>query len=194
MRILGICCCLLLLVLLQVQDTLAKNNASAKCAMTKAHLVELLVQEAHPIHASVTTVDFNPKTRSLEVACKIFTDDLEEAIRKTSGVQLYIGSAKENPAQTTAKIEEYLRRHFRAEADGKPLPRWSFIGKEIEGDAVWCYIEIPNMPLLKSLTVSNTVLTDVHDDQTNLVNVSINGQRRSAVLRKNKISEVLDFQ
>jgi hypothetical protein len=152
-----------------------------------------IVSALHPIHASVTTVDLNPKTRSLEVACKIFADDLEEVIRITTGVQLYIGSQKENPAQTTAKIEEYLRKHFRAEADGKPLSRWSFIGKEIEGDAVWCYLEVPNISKFKALTVSNTVLTDLHDDQTNLVNVNINGQRKSAVLRKNKTSETLDF-
>ncbi len=147
----------------------------------------------HPIHASITTVDLNAKTRSLEISCKIFADDLEEAIRKSTGVQLYIGSAKENKTQTATKIEEYLRNHFRIEADGKPLPRWTFVGRELEGDAVWCYLEVPNVPALKRLLLSNTVLTDVHDDQTNLVNVTINGQRRSAVLRKTKVAETLEF-
>jgi hypothetical protein len=147
----------------------------------------------HPIHASITTIDLNPRTHSFEIACKIFADDLEEAIRKATGVQLYIGSAKENPKQTAAKIEEYLRQHFRVEADGKALPRWTFVGREIEGDAVWCYLEVQNVPALKRLLVSNTALHDLHDDQTNLVNVSINGTRRSAVLRKGKEVETLEF-
>lgn len=147
----------------------------------------------HPIHASVTTIDFNAKNHTLEISCKIFADDLEEAIRKTTGVQLYIGSPKENASQSAAKIEEYLRRHFRLEAEGKPLPRWTFVGRELEGDAVWCYCEVPNISGVKRLLVSNTVLTDLHDDQTNLVNVTIKGQRRSAVLRKSKEAETLEF-
>lgn len=147
----------------------------------------------HPIHASITTIDLNPKTRSFEIACKIFADDLEEVIRKTTGTQLYIGSAKENPKQTNAKIEEYLRSHFRVEADGKALPRWTFVGRELEGDAVWCYLEVQNVPALKRLLVSNTALHDLHDDQTNLVNVTILGTRRSAVLRRGKEVETLEF-
>ncbi|MCS6807593.1 MAG: hypothetical protein RML40_02770 [Bacteroidota bacterium] len=147
----------------------------------------------HPIHASIMVIDFNPAPRSLEISCKIFADDLEEIIRKTTGIQLYIGSAKEIPSQTNAKLEEYLRKHFSAEADGKALSRWVFIGQELEGDAVWCYIEVPNVSPPKRLIVSNTILMDLYDDQTNLVNVNIYGQRRSAVLRKSRTSEVLEF-
>jgi hypothetical protein len=147
----------------------------------------------HPIHASITTVEFNPKAHTLEIACKVFADDLEEAIKKTTGTQLYLGSSKE-PRTATAVIEEYLRRHvqFTDEAK-KPFARWKFVGRETEGDAVWCYLEVPNVQFVKQLTLSNTILLDLHDDQTNLVNVSVGAVRRSAVIRKGKDAETLQF-
>jgi hypothetical protein len=33
----------------------------------------------HPIHATVTSIEYNTKTKGFEVSCKIFADDLEEA-------------------------------------------------------------------------------------------------------------------
>ena len=38
----------------------------------------------HPYHLSVTEIKFNDKNSSLEVACKMFTADLENALKKTT--------------------------------------------------------------------------------------------------------------
>jgi hypothetical protein len=147
----------------------------------------------HPIHASITTIELNTKAHTLEIACKIFADDLEECVKKATGTQLYLGSPKELP-NASALIEGYLRRHVRFAGDAQKLfASWKFVGRETEGDAVWCYLEIPNVHAVKRLTISNTVLTDLHDDQTNLVNVTVGTVRRSAVFRKGKDSETLEF-
>ena len=156
-----------------------------------------LAERLHPIHVSLTTIDYNAQTRSLEITCKIFADDLEDAIKKTSGSQLYLGSQKENRALATAKIEEYLRRHFRVEFVGAPaLAEWTFVGRELEGDAMWCYLEYAGVALPSPrprVKIAQTVLLDFYDDQTNVVNVSVGSERRSALIRKSKLSEILDF-
>jgi hypothetical protein len=147
----------------------------------------------HPIHATVTTIEYNAKTKIFEMSCKFFADDLEEVIKRATGTQAFIGSGAKEVKNLNALLEQYLRKHVRLEADGKPLTSWTFVGKELEGEAVWCYMELPATPSVKRLLVENTVLMELYDDQTNLVNVQIPPTRRSALLRKNKQAETLEF-
>jgi hypothetical protein len=151
------------------------------------------VQARHPIHATVTTIEYNAKTKMFEMSCKIFADDLEESIKRASGTQAYIGSGTKEVKNVNALLEQYLRTHIRLEADGKPLAGWNFVGRELEGEAVWCYIEMDAAPAVKRLLVKNTILMELYDDQTNLVNVQIASTRRSALLRKNTSVETLEF-
>lgn len=146
----------------------------------------------HPIHATVTTIEYNAKTKAFELAVKIFADDLEEAVKRATGTQLLLGSPKE-VKNSNALLEQFLHKNIRLEQGNTPLQQWKFIGKELEGEAVWCYVEIPANEITKRLMVQNTVLTDVYDDQTNLVNVQIGSTRRSTLLRKAKPSDVLEF-
>jgi hypothetical protein len=187
----------LALMLLAARATPTSSRDDCATAAGGETCFNEVARESHPIHVSLTTIDFNPQERSLEITCKIFADDLEDAIKKTSGAQLYLGSQKENPAFATAKIEEYLRRHFRVEFVGAPaLAEWTFVGRELEGDAMWCYLEYASVALPSPrprVKVAQTVLLDLYDDQTNVVNLSIGGERRSALIRKAKHSEILDF-
>jgi hypothetical protein len=151
------------------------------------------VYARHPIHATVTTIEYNAKTKAFELSCKIFADDLEEAVKRATGTQAFIGSGTKEVKNVNALLEQYFRKHLRIEADGKPLANWSFVGKELEGEAVWCYVELSNTPVMKRLLIENSVLMEMYDDQTNLVNVQIGSKRRSALLRKNKQVETLEF-
>lgn len=151
------------------------------------------VYARHPIHATVTTIEYNAKTKVFELACKVFADDLEEAVKRATGTQAFIGSGAKEAKNVNVLLEQYLRKHLRIEADGKPLTNWTFVGKELEGEAVWCYVELAATPAIKRLLVENTVLMEMYDDQTNLVNVQIGSTRRSALLRKNKTVETLEF-
>ena len=37
----------------------------------------------HPIYVSVTEIEHNAKEKTLEISCKIFTDDFEKALKAT---------------------------------------------------------------------------------------------------------------
>ncbi|TAE27514.1 MAG: hypothetical protein EAZ92_09365 [Candidatus Kapaibacterium sp.] len=164
--------------------------------LAAAHWTTYHHRHAHPIHASVTALDYNATTKSFELSCKIFADDLETVLKQSSGVQVMLGSAKE-VKNINEILEQYFRKHLAFRADGKPLVAWKFLGKELEGEAVWCYIEIPISNVLntipKQLHIQNSVLMELYDDQTNLVNAQIGSVRRSTLLRKNKQQEVFEF-
>ena len=49
-----------------------------------------------------------------------------------------------------------------------------------------CYIEITNINTVESMTIQNTILFDVLEDQQNIIHAKINNQRESVMLIKEK--------
>jgi hypothetical protein len=65
---------------------------------------------------------------------------------------------------------------------------YQYIGKEKEGDATWIYLEMPVNETIKGSKIQNTVLMDSFDDQTNVVNIFVNNEKKSYLFTvKNKI-------
>lgn len=170
-------------------------------AMLFVALLTLLVTlyhsvESHPIHISVVQLDYNAKTRSVELAIKIFADDLEAVINKQQNVVLRLGTPREL-STASALIFEYVVRHLKVGINGKSPSALQLVGKELEEEAVWVYVEIPNaapsVSAIKTLTLANTILMDYYDDQSNLLNASVGELRRSALFRKGKETAVIEF-
>jgi RecG-like helicase len=74
----------------------------------------------HPYYMSVTEFEYKPAEKEVQVACKIFTDDLEEALKKEykRKVDILNTSAKKENEQL---LNRYLQQHLRLQLDGKTL-------------------------------------------------------------------------
>ena len=61
---------------------------------------------------------------------------------------------------------------------------YTYIGKKYDNDVVIIYLEISDVGFndLKSISVTNDVLTDLYDEQKNLVHIKWKGQKKSFVL------------
>lgn len=143
--------------------------------------------QAHDYHASITDVKYNPKTQNLEVALRVFTDDLENALSQRN-------KGKVSYSSQSDKIKQYLAEYLRASLSfelvkGKPL-RQRIIGSEEETDAVWIYIEVPvQKAAFSQLYVKNAVFTELFNDQMNVVNINYKGNISSVLLQKNDIEK-----
>ena len=131
----------------------------------------------HPFYVSVTEITHNRETRSIEITCKIFADDLEDILKKNykSTVDL---TAQGQQAQNNRLISDYFTHHLSLAADGKPV-KLSYVGFEKERESAYCYFEVPNVSTLKSLKVFNSILQDLTSEQINIMHVSVNGTRKS---------------
>ncbi|WP_255474038.1 DUF6702 family protein [Pontibacter qinzhouensis] len=136
---------------------------------------------AHDYHASITDISYNPKTQRLEVAIKVFMDDLEDALsKKTKGKIVY-----SKAAHVQQHLQAYLQQHLVFEQEkGKPLQH-HFLGSEAETDAVWAYVEVPVQHATLPLLVHNTVLMELFNDQMNIVNINSKGKTNSLLFQKN---------
>jgi len=148
-------------------------------------------QILHPFFVSITQIDYNAKTKYLEISMKVFSDDFAACIEKQGGGKLYLHTNKEN-SQANALIEKYILQNFSISVNNKPL-NIKFLGKEKEDDATWIYLEIPNVNKVQSLNISNKILLECYDSQTNMVNANVNGTKKSLVLKRNNASGALNF-
>jgi len=156
-------------------------------------LVYAFVLGLHPIHISVSEINYSEKDRALQITSRIFIDDLELAIRaQRNSPELDITRPPEG-ITTAQLVEQYLAQHFRIKIDGKPA-RLNMLGIETEDLAFVCYIEIENVKKMKTLEVMNDVITEIHDDQSNLVHVTYKAPVKSARLMRGKVSEVFTFE
>lgn len=137
---------------------------------------------AHDYHASIADVRFNPRTQSLEVAVKVFMDDLEDALSKRFKSKVEYSSSSE---QVKKYLSDYLSANLAFEVEkGKPLQQ-RFVGSEEDADVVWMYVEVPvKKSSLPQLYVKNAVLTELFSDQMNVVNINYKGNTESVLLQR----------
>jgi hypothetical protein len=72
----------------------------------------------------------------------------------------------------------------------------TFIGKKYDNDIIVCYLEVPkvNFKGLKSISIINEVLTDVFEDQQNVIHFKFNNQKKSFVLSQENNKGMLNLQ
>lgn len=134
----------------------------------------------HDFHTSLTQMQFNPKEKGFEISVRVFTDDLEKALTAEGGQKIQVlGRANIDPL-----VEKYIRKHFSLTDARKQRRAFSYVGHEAEGDANWIYLELPADASLKTADLQQDVLMELFDDQVNLVNTQVNGQRKTYVFRK----------
>ncbi len=164
---------------------------------TEAHLRENSPLEGgqgsviHPFYVSVCAIDHNVKTKSLEITFKIFTEDLESALEDQTKERLRLGSKDESP-RAELYIKNYLERNVTLQVNGDTIA-FSFVGKEIEVDEAWCYVEVAHVPSVRKLTVRNSLLMEKFEAQQNLVHVKVGGKQKSLVLWKDKKEGTVEF-
>lgn len=145
----------------------------------------------HPFYVSITEINHNAKDKTLEISCKIFIDDMEEVLKKNYSKLIDFSNEKQK-AQNEALITDYVLKHLTIAADGKAT-RLSFVGFEKDKESVYCYFEVANVPHIKKLNLTNSLLQDLNEEQINILHVIVNGGRKSYKLDYPKKEASFEF-
>ncbi len=147
--------------------------------------------KAHPFYVSICQLNYNEQTNSLEISVKTFSDDLLLALENAGRTKIFLGEDKEDP-----KTDEYIFNYFKTRLNfvvNHEKSALNFVGREIEADVVWTYMEIVNVNDLKSIEVQCSLLTEVLEDQSNIIQVNKNGTIKNLLLNRNKTRGMLEF-
>lgn len=146
---------------------------------------------AHPFHVSVTEIEHSVKENSLQVSCKLFTDDFETILAKNYKTKVDLVNPVSRPAMDTL-VKKYLLSHMSVKADGKPV-RFTYLGYENEKEAVYGYIEAENVTTVRKIEVTSSILYDMFDDQVNIFHTKVNGERKSSRLNYPDKELIVEF-
>ena len=138
------------------------------------------ISSYHPFYVSVTEINHNAADKNLEISCKIFTDDFETALSKSSGVKIDLFNPR-NKQATDKIVAEYIRKHLIIKLDNKPVTL-EFVGFERENEAVWSYLQVGTSSGPKKIDISNDLLYESFSQQIHLMHVSVGGNRKSTKL------------
>ncbi len=144
-------------------------------------------EKYHPLHVSTTEISFNAKEKSLEISCKIFTDDFEDTLAKLYKVKTDLNKPTMHKAMDEL-IKKYLATHLQYLVNGKTMVA-TYVGFENEIEATNVYLEIKEVSTFQKLSLNNTILYEMFDDQMNILHVEKTSVRKS--VRANYPNSVL---
>ena len=154
--------------------------------------LSMMTPAPHPMHGSVTEIEFDEKDKALEIMMRVFIDDLELSIKnKLNQPGLDLMEPK-NGKTLDEMTSDYLKANFKISLDGKPQ-QTVYLGHEREDDALIFYIEVSKVKKFKTIQVQNTIITETHDDQNNLVNVTVRETVRSLRLTRSTPVDKITF-
>ncbi|KAA2241823.1 hypothetical protein F0L74_18335 [Chitinophaga agrisoli] len=131
----------------------------------------------HPFYVSVTEIRHDAAQRELEISCRIFSDDLERALKAQYKTNFDIIHPADRKA-VDAMITDYLNKHLHITVDGKPVTL-HYLGYQIEEEAAWCFLDVKGINTVKKVHVSTDILYAQHPEQINMLHVIVKDERKS---------------
>lgn len=133
---------------------------------------------AHPFYLSVTDLKYNGDEKRIQGTVRIFTNDLEDAMRRLNGQSPDLLNTTDSAA-ALAQLDKYIQSHLQLSADYQSA-KYRLLGFENEDGATWLYLETTTCGKPRHLGVTNNILCDFLPQQMNIVHFSVDGERRSA--------------
>ncbi len=116
----------------------------------------------------------------VQITTRIFADDLNEALENKFNKKIFLGTDKETP-EDLVFLKKYLAEKFTIKINGQPKTM-TFLSKEVEDNILICYLSCKEIPKITSLEVQNTIITEVHSEQQNIIQANFNDKKSSLLL------------
>ena len=131
---------------------------------------------AHGVHASLTSVDYNSQTKSLEITIVMTADDIETLLRRETGKQIEL----DRTAGAEKLVYEYLRKTLSLQSrTGDSLPL-EWVGMEVRTAKLTVFVEAKAPAGPAGLKVRNELLFEMLPDQVNMLSVKRDHKGKSS--------------
>jgi len=141
----------------------------------------------HPVHISVSNIDFNASQKSFDISIKVFADDFEKAVSNSQIIKSSLGESNQ-VEYYNEKIKSYINKNFKFILNNKDSysnKNLILTNHKIEDGAIWLYFTFKVNEKIKSIKIINNLLNDLYPDMTNLVIVKYKDLENGYTLNKN---------
>lgn len=134
----------------------------------------------HKFYVSIYQINYVPQKKMIQITSRIFIDDMNAALEKKFNKKAFVGTDRETE-NDVALMKKYLAEKFIIKVNGTTKPM-NFISKEIEANVIVCYYSIKEVSKITSLNIENTALLEVNEEQQNIIQANISGEKQSLLL------------
>ncbi|APG61256.1 DUF6702 family protein [Christiangramia salexigens] len=145
----------------------------------------------HDTYLSVTEIEYKQEQESLQIVSRVFIDDFENVLSKRYQSEVSL-SYKEDLKKNKQLISRYINQKLNINIDGEKRSL-KLLGSKFDADQIVLFIEAKNINSFNRVKVENLLLTDMFDDQKNIVHVKYGDKIESMLLVKNKGSKEVKF-
>ncbi len=145
----------------------------------------------HKFYIGVFQVDYFKEKKSIQITARLFIDDLEKALQTKYNKHFYV-TTKDEIGNTNKYIEEYIKERFLVKLNNKNQTL-TLLTKEQEDNIIICYLKIPFSEKIKTLELTNTILTDIFSEQQNLVHLNNNGNKKTLLFTNTNNYQKINF-
>lgn len=126
------------------------------------------VETGHDFHYSRFGLEWNASTGTWQGILRVFTDDLEAALTLDAGSDTIwrLGDEREHESANQAIASYASSRWSMIDSHGSKLS-WQFIGKEVDYDITFIYLESPPVELHAVQAVESFGFCEMFEDQVN---------------------------
>ncbi|MGM0633913.1 MAG: DUF6702 family protein [Pseudomonadota bacterium] len=154
---------------------LTVERAGRSLSMTTVLVLLLMVPfampQAHQQKAALTQIQYNERSGMLEIMHRFYLHDAEHAVRRLLDPEADII----HDDRSRRQFAEYVTQRFALyRGNGSALPL-SLVGQELDGQFFWVYQELAVDTPPKTVTARHDALRDLWSDQTNTVNIHLDG-------------------
>ena len=136
--------------------------------------------KVHPLFISVTEIEHNAKDKTLEISCKVFTDDLEKTLRQTYKGTVDLINPKDKAAMNKL-VSDYVQGHLSITVDGKKTAL-QFVGYEQQEEGILSYYQVNNIVSVRKIEITDNLLYDYKKEQMGIIHMTVDGNRKSTKL------------
>jgi len=122
----------------------------------------------HPVHVSLTGIDYNSMNQVYSVFVKVWSDDLD------ADITLRNTASERMTGDVNEIYYKYLTDRILIIEDGKQL-KMTLLKTETDGTEHRFNLEASGSREVKNVTVINRIMTRLYEDQANMLLFSFNG-------------------
>ncbi len=136
---------------------------------------------AHKTYVSIANMEYNSKTKQIEVSLKLTAHDFEHVLEHHFKKEYHIENIPDS-SKIGLFIQNYVKTHFKVWSE-KKLTTFTYVGKEVTvRDDLYFYFTFSNIINPKNIVVTNTFLFEMFPKQQNIIHYKYANQTKSVTL------------
>jgi hypothetical protein len=151
-------------------------GAGALAVMSAAHPG---ASTTHPLHTTLTSLTYDSAARQLTAEMRTFASDFSAAVARRGGHK----PPADDRVSDSASFAYVASAITIADRDGRPM-KLEWCGSRRTGDVLWLCVRAPAPRGAAGMQVGNRALSELFDDQVNIVMADYDGRKESMLFTK----------